>query len=84
MSVLATIVTPLGRLLRNRRPDEKLSVRHAPALATIRTIDITAPAFGPGEVIPDRYCSMDRGPNISPEPRPPCSRTSGLPSPCVS
>ena len=67
MSVLAIIVTPLGRLLRNRRPDEKLSVRHAPALATIRTIDITAPAFGPGEVIPDRYCSMDLGPNISPE-----------------
>jgi phosphatidylethanolamine-binding protein (PEBP) family uncharacterized protein len=69
MSVLATVVTPLGRLLRNKRADESRSVRHAPALAASRTIDLSAPAFGPGGVIPDRHCSMDLGPNISPELR---------------
>lgn len=69
MSVLGTVLTPLGRLLRNKRADERLGVRHAPALAANRTIDITSPAFGPGGVIPDRYCSMDLGPNISPELR---------------
>ena len=69
MSVLTIVLTPLGRLLRNKRADEQRSVRHAPALATSRTIDLTSPSFGPGGVIPDRHSGTGLGPNISPELR---------------
>jgi Raf kinase inhibitor-like YbhB/YbcL family protein len=66
MNPLIQLLTPLGWVLRNKRPDEKLSVRHHTALAAPRTIELTSPAFGPGGTIPDRHCSMDMGPNLSP------------------
>jgi phosphatidylethanolamine-binding protein (PEBP) family uncharacterized protein len=66
MNPLMHLVTPLGRMLRNKRPDEKLSVRHNRTLAAPRTIELTSSAFGPGGTIPDRHCSMDLGPNIAP------------------
>jgi len=66
MNPLAYLFTPLGWLLRNKRPDEKLSVRHHPALAAPRTIALTSTAFTDGGEIPDRHCSLDLGPNISP------------------
>lgn len=69
MSLLATIVTPLGRMLRNKRPDEKLSIRHAPQVAAPRTIELRSTAFEPGGEIPDRHCSLDLGPNVSPDLR---------------
>jgi phosphatidylethanolamine-binding protein (PEBP) family uncharacterized protein len=66
MNPLLRLVTPLGYLLRNKRPDLSLSVRNNPALAAPRTIELTSTAFGPGGTIPDRHCSLDMGPNISP------------------
>ncbi|GAA2897483.1 phosphatidylethanolamine-binding protein [Actinoplanes cyaneus] len=66
MSLLVTLVTPLGRLLRTRRPDESLSIRHAEEVAAPRTIELRSPAFEHGGVIPDRHCSLDLGPNVSP------------------
>ncbi|BCY05086.1 YbhB/YbcL family Raf kinase inhibitor-like protein [Actinoplanes sp. L3-i22] len=67
MSLLVTLVTPLGRMLRNRRPDEALSVRHAPELAAPRAIDLRSAAFEAGGTIPDKHCSLDLGPNVAPE-----------------
>jgi phosphatidylethanolamine-binding protein (PEBP) family uncharacterized protein len=67
MTVLGTILTPLGWLLRNKRSDERFSLRHAPQLAATRAITLTSPAFANGGEIPDRHASMDLGPNISPE-----------------
>jgi phosphatidylethanolamine-binding protein (PEBP) family uncharacterized protein len=60
------LITPLGMLLRGKRPDESLSVRHHPALSAPRTIELTSAAFAPGGTIPDRHCSLDLGPNVSP------------------
>ncbi|MFI1994705.1 YbhB/YbcL family Raf kinase inhibitor-like protein [Actinoplanes sp. NPDC020271] len=67
MSLLVTLVTPLGRLLRNKRPDESLSIRHASEVAAPRAIELRSAAFEHGGEIPDRHCSLDLGPNISPE-----------------
>jgi phosphatidylethanolamine-binding protein (PEBP) family uncharacterized protein len=69
MTLLATMLTPIGRLMHNRRPDEKDSVRHAPELDSPRTLGLSSPAFTQGGTIPDRHASMDLGPNISPELR---------------
>jgi phosphatidylethanolamine-binding protein (PEBP) family uncharacterized protein len=66
MSLLANLVAPIGWLLRDRRPDERLSVRHSPQLGDGRSIDLQSPAFPDGGTIPDRHCSMDLGPNVSP------------------
>jgi phosphatidylethanolamine-binding protein (PEBP) family uncharacterized protein len=66
MNPLMHLVTPLGWMLRNKRPDESLSERHHPALSAPRTIDLTSTAFAPGGTIPDRHCSLDLGPNLSP------------------
>jgi phosphatidylethanolamine-binding protein (PEBP) family uncharacterized protein len=66
MNPLIQLLSPVGRMLRNKRPDEQLSVRHNKALAAPRTIELTSPAFGPGGTIPDQHCSADMGPNRSP------------------
>lgn len=66
MSLLVNLVTPIGWLLRGRRPDERLSVRYAPQLGGARSIDLLSRAFPDGGTIPDRHCSMDLGPNVSP------------------
>jgi phosphatidylethanolamine-binding protein (PEBP) family uncharacterized protein len=69
VSLLATVLQPLGLLLRRKRPDERLSVRHAAQLAGPRGIDLWSPDFAAGATIADRHCSMDLGPNVSPELR---------------
>jgi phosphatidylethanolamine-binding protein (PEBP) family uncharacterized protein len=66
MNPLMHLITPLGRMLRNKRPDVSLSVRHHPALAAPRVITLTSAAFPDGGTIPDRNCSLDLGPNLSP------------------
>jgi Raf kinase inhibitor-like YbhB/YbcL family protein len=68
MGILATILTPLGRALRNKRAGLEHSVRTAPQLtAAPATIEVGSSAFAPGGVIPDRHASMDLGPNVSPD-----------------
>jgi len=69
MTIVVTGLTPLGWLMRNRRAGDEQSVRRAPELAAPRTIEVSSPAFGHGGTIPDRHCSLDLGPNVSPELR---------------
>jgi len=66
MNPLVYLFTPLGWALRRKRPDESLSVRHNPALSAPRTMALTSPAFPVGGTIPNRNCSLDLGPNLSP------------------
>jgi phosphatidylethanolamine-binding protein (PEBP) family uncharacterized protein len=66
MNPLVQMLSPLGRMLRNKRPDVALSIRNHPAFAAPRTITLTSPAFADGGTIPDRQCSLDMGPNVSP------------------
>jgi len=66
MNPLMHLITPLGWMLRNKRPDQALSVRNNPTLSAPRTIELTSPAFPGGVTIPDRNCSMDLGPNLAP------------------
>jgi phosphatidylethanolamine-binding protein (PEBP) family uncharacterized protein len=66
MNPLLQLLSPLGRMLRNRRPDEQLSVRHNRTLAAPREIELTSRSFTSGGTIPDRHCGMDMGPNVSP------------------
>jgi hypothetical protein len=53
MNPLIQLLSPVGRMLRNKRPDVQYSVRHNKTLAA------------PG-TIPDEHCSADMGPNRSP------------------
>lgn len=57
---------PLGRALRNKRPDESLSVTRAPEFAATQTIDVRSDTFAPGAEIPDRCCGMLIGSDTSP------------------
>ncbi|GAA1372911.1 YbhB/YbcL family Raf kinase inhibitor-like protein [Streptomyces beijiangensis] len=66
MSALDKALTPLGRLLRNRRAGEEHSIRRAPALASANPIDFSTPAFADGQPIPGRHTGSGRGPNLSP------------------
>lgn len=66
MNVPVTLLTPLGLLLRRKRAGTAHSVRNHPALSAPETITLTSSVFRDGEEIPDRYASMDLGPNISP------------------
>jgi len=67
MSLLDTLITPLGRLLKNRRAGLQHSVRRAPELAAETAIDFGSNSFAPGATIPDRHAFTGRGPNVSPE-----------------
>lgn len=66
MNTLELFVTPLGWALRRRRAGLEHSVRQAPELAAPQTITLSAPAFGEDGRIPDRYCALGIGQNISP------------------
>lgn len=57
---------PLGRALRDKRPDEELSVTRAPEFATDQVIEVRSDTFGPGEEIPDRCCGFLIGSDTSP------------------
>ncbi|SDS47837.1 YbhB/YbcL family Raf kinase inhibitor-like protein [Microlunatus soli] len=67
MSLLQRLVAPLGRALKDRRPDEALSVTRTPAFHTDQHIELTSTAFADGEVIPDRHCGFGIGDDISPQ-----------------
>ncbi|WP_329123373.1 YbhB/YbcL family Raf kinase inhibitor-like protein [Streptomyces sp. NBC_01465] len=66
MSALDKALTPLGRLLRNRRAGEEHSVRRVPALASATAIEFSSAAFAHGQPIPVRHAGKGRGPNLSP------------------
>lgn len=66
LSPLEALITPLGWLLRHKRADPRLSVRHADELASNARIDLSSPSFADGGTIPDRHSSGRRGHNMSP------------------
>lgn len=57
---------PLGKRLRDRRPDEDLSVTRAPEFAADRLIELRSDTFDDGAVIPDRCCGFLIGSDTSP------------------
>ena len=66
MHPVEALLFPIGRLLRNRRPDEAVSIANAPELATEHRIALTSPNFVDGQVIPAKHCGQFIGEEISP------------------
>ncbi|MDN3358551.1 YbhB/YbcL family Raf kinase inhibitor-like protein [Actinomadura sp. DC4] len=66
MHPVEVLLLPVGRALRNRRPDEAASIANAPELATGNRIALTSPSFGDGQVIPAKHCGPFIGAEISP------------------
>lgn len=66
MHPVEALLFPVGRALRNRRPDEAASISNAPGLATANRIALTSPAFRDGQVVPARHCGQFIGDDISP------------------
>ncbi|WP_029947328.1 YbhB/YbcL family Raf kinase inhibitor-like protein [Leifsonia aquatica] len=66
MHPVEALFVPLGMALRKRRPDASLSIAATPALTTPNRIELTSPAFGDGEMIPAKHCSLFIGDDISP------------------
>ncbi|UOZ02855.1 YbhB/YbcL family Raf kinase inhibitor-like protein [Amycolatopsis sp. WQ 127309] len=66
MHPVEALLVPVGRLLRNRRPDEAASIANAPGLATGNRITLTSPAFRDGEVVPAAHCGQFIGADVSP------------------
>jgi phosphatidylethanolamine-binding protein (PEBP) family uncharacterized protein len=66
MSLLETIVTPLGRLLINKRAGDQYSVANAPQLSNNYSFPLTSTSFSSGEPIPKRHAGEGLGDNISP------------------
>lgn len=60
-----SLLTPLGWVLRGRRPDPTLGVAHAPQLAGPETLGLTSAAFAHGGTIPTTHL-QGIGPNLSP------------------
>ncbi|WP_436533302.1 YbhB/YbcL family Raf kinase inhibitor-like protein [Actinoplanes sp. HUAS TT8] len=66
MHPVEILLFPLGRALRNRRPDESASLANAPGLATPNHFTLSSPAFRDGEVIPAKHCGIFIGSDTSP------------------
>lgn len=66
MHPVEALLTPLGKLFRNRHADESLSFSHRPELASETRIDFTSPHFEDGQEIPAVHCGRFIGGNISP------------------
>lgn len=66
MHPIEALLLPVGRLLRNKRPDEAASIADAPELATGNRITLTSPAFQDGQIVPARHCGQFIGQDISP------------------
>jgi Raf kinase inhibitor-like YbhB/YbcL family protein len=66
MHPVEVLLFPVGRVLRNRRPDEAASIASAPELASENRIALTSPSFRDGQVIPARHCGQFIGGEISP------------------
>lgn len=67
MNPLAFALKPLGWALRRRRAGDVQSIFRHPAWQGPETLELTTPAFQNNTEIPDRHCSLDLGPNLSPE-----------------
>ncbi|MFC4245212.1 YbhB/YbcL family Raf kinase inhibitor-like protein [Gryllotalpicola reticulitermitis] len=66
MHPVERLLTPLGKLFRNRHADGSKSISHAPGLATENRITVTSPSFADGQEIPAKFCGRFIGDNISP------------------
>jgi phosphatidylethanolamine-binding protein (PEBP) family uncharacterized protein len=66
MHPIEYLFVPLGRALRNRRPDETASIANAPGLATPIRLDLRSPSFDDGGEIPAKHCAWLIGDNVSP------------------
>jgi Raf kinase inhibitor-like YbhB/YbcL family protein len=66
MHPVEALLLPVGRLLRNRRPDEDASIANSPELATPNRIALASPAFRDGQVVPAKHCGQFIGDDISP------------------
>lgn len=66
MHPVEALLFPVGRLLRNRRPEEAASIANSPELAIENRITLTSPAFQDGQVVPAKHCGQFIGDDISP------------------
>ncbi len=66
MHPVEALLTPLGKLFRNRHADESLSLSHRPEFASETRIKFTSPCFDEGQEIPAVHCGRFIGDNISP------------------
>lgn len=66
MHPVEALLSPIGRLLRTRRPDEAASIANAPELATSNRLTLTSPAFRDGDVVPAKHCGVFIGKDVSP------------------
>lgn len=66
MHPVEVLLTPLGKLFRNRKADESQSVSHAPELAAAARLTLTSPSFADGTEIPAKFCGRFIGDNVSP------------------
>lgn len=66
MGFFKVILTPLGWLLRGKRPGEENSIRHHQNLQTNIEFLMTSSSFRNGEYFPKKYAGLGRGENISP------------------
>lgn len=66
MHPVEALLTPLGRMFRNRHADETRSISHAPQLATQNHLVVTSPSFADGQEIPAKFCGRFIGENVSP------------------
>lgn len=66
MHPVEVLLIPVGKALRNRRPDPAKSIAEAPELATANRIAVTSPSFLDGQVVPAKHCGVFIGADVSP------------------
>lgn len=66
MHPIETLLVPLGRRMRDRRPGAERSITNAPGFATPNRIEVASPAFIDGGEIPAKHCAWLIGENVSP------------------
>lgn len=66
MHPVEALLTPFGKMFRNRHADAAAGLAAMPAFATPNRIVLTSPAFGEGGEIPAKYCGRFIGDNLSP------------------
>ena len=66
MHPVEVLLLPVGWALRNRRPDEALSLARSPELQTENQFTLTSPSFAHGQDIPAKHCGPLIGADVSP------------------
>lgn len=66
MHPVEALLSPLGRLFRNRHADESLSLSRRPEFGASRRIEFSSPRFADGAEIPAEYCGRFIGADRSP------------------